>query len=96
MPGLACIVQRMAHPEKSEFALRLRAAREAADLTQEEVARRADSGLRAYVRYEQGHAEPTGRRLVRIARALNVTAEHLVAGPVPAEDDTTPAAVEAA
>jgi transcriptional regulator with XRE-family HTH domain len=67
------------------FGDRLRAARAAAGLTQEEVARRSGVTLRLYAGLERGEGEPRGRNLVRIAAAVNVTAE-----------DLFPAAVETA
>lgn len=64
-------------PTTDEFARRLRAARTAKDLTQEDVARRLDVGLRVYQRWEHGHGSPHAATLVRLAGVLGTTVEAL-------------------
>jgi transcriptional regulator with XRE-family HTH domain len=58
---------------------RIRVARKAAGLTQEEVAQRAGVRLNAVNRLERGESrDPHYSTLVGIARALNVPVEYLV------------------
>lgn len=64
-------------PTTDGFGVRLRAAREAKELTQEDVARRLDVGLRVYQRWEHGQSTPRGDTLVRLASTLGTTAEDL-------------------
>ena len=51
---------------------KIKAARQAADLTQEAVATRTGIELRRYRRIEQGVMNPTVRTLLRIAEALGL------------------------
>jgi type I restriction enzyme M protein len=60
-----------------EFARRLRAARTAMDLTQEDVARKLGVGLRVYARWESGQGSPHAATLVRLASTLDTTVEEL-------------------
>ncbi len=64
---------------------RIRAARKAAELSQEEVARRAGLSLKGMGEIERGDVEdPHISSLAKIARALEVPVEDLVRGENPA------------
>jgi transcriptional regulator with XRE-family HTH domain len=62
------------------FSSNMRAAREAAGLSQEAVALEADIPQGHYSRIERGEVEPSMRVLVRIAAALHTTLHDLTAG----------------
>lgn len=62
------------------FGSNLRAAREAAGLSQESVALEADIPQGHYSRIERGEVEPSMRVLVRIAAALDTTLRDLTEG----------------
>jgi transcriptional regulator with XRE-family HTH domain len=64
-----------------ELAERLKAARTAADLTQEAVAAKAGIDHRRYQRLEQGTSNTTMRTLVRIATAVGVDVWDLLSRP---------------
>jgi len=55
---------------KTEFASRLRAAREAAALSQEAVARHLDVALGTYANWERGKGSPQGWRIPSICALL--------------------------
>lgn len=57
--------------------MQLRAAREKSGKTQAQVAKEADVGERLYQDYEYDKREPGVRTAIRIARAVNSTAEKL-------------------
>ncbi|HEX5924189.1 MAG TPA: helix-turn-helix transcriptional regulator [Baekduia sp.] len=62
------------------FGSNLRAAREAAGLSQESVALEADIPQGHYSRIERGEVEPSMRVLVRVAAALGTTLHDLTEG----------------
>ena len=71
-----------------EWARRIRAARQKAGLTLQQLADRITFGRHAYPVYqgtvahwEQGIHEPSACAAVKLARALSVTVEHLFADP---------------
>lgn len=64
-----------------ELAERLKAARAAADMTQEAVAAKAGIDHRRYQRLEQGTSNTTIRTLVRIAAAVGVDVWDLLSRP---------------
>lgn len=66
-----------------ELGARIRGARKAMGLTQEEAAHVAGMDWRRWQRIERGAANLTIRTLVRVARALQITFWELVARPVP-------------
>lgn len=77
--------KRSRNPAAEDAALRrfssnLRAAREAAALSQEAVALEADIPQGHYSRIERGEVEPSMRVLVRIAAALHTTLRDLTEG----------------
>jgi transcriptional regulator with XRE-family HTH domain len=55
-----------------ELGQRLRSAREAAGLTQEEAAHKAGIDYKRWQRLEQGTVNPTIRTLIRVADALGI------------------------
>lgn len=57
--------------------MELRAAREQSGKTQAQVAKEAGVSEQAYQRYEYDKREPGVRTAIRIAKALNSTAEDL-------------------
>lgn len=63
----------VAKKRRSAFATLLREFREAADLTQAEVAERAGVHLQTYMRWERGDSEPGYSRLVELARVFGRT-----------------------
>jgi transcriptional regulator with XRE-family HTH domain len=69
---------------KKEFARRLRAARENADLTQTQVAQQIGVDWATYQRWEVGRTSPRPGKIEAIAGALGVEVEHLQG----AEEDT--------
>lgn len=62
----------------SGFAARLRAARQLANLTQEELAKRADTSQTIVSRLERGESMGTPELLHAIGRVLKVTVSHLL------------------
>lgn len=70
----------MATISSVEFAENLRTARQAADLTQVELAERSGVHVSQLRRYEAGVAEPSMAALRRLAVALSVSADELVFG----------------
>lgn len=58
--------------ETSSFGRRLRVLREAAGLTQEELAARVNIPYQSIARYERGEVEPTWPRVITFAEALGV------------------------
>jgi transcriptional regulator with XRE-family HTH domain len=64
---------------RSIFSTNLRAALEAADMTQEDLARKVDVSLRSAQGWCLGEKEPRGETLIRVARAVGVPAEDLYA-----------------
>jgi transcriptional regulator with XRE-family HTH domain len=65
---------------KERFAKNLRERREAAGLTQMEVANRADMDMAEVSRLERGSRDPRLSTVARIAAALDATTEALVHG----------------
>ena len=63
--------------------MELRAAREASDKTQKQVAKEAGVTERAYLYYETDSMEPGVRTAIRIARALDSTVENLFGAATP-------------
>lgn len=68
--------------------MELRAAREQSGKTQKQVAELADIAERQYQDYEYGKREPGVRTAIRIARALNTTAEELFGTATPDREET--------
>lgn len=66
---------------KRTFAAELRQQREAAGLTQREVAARAKMPERSYQKMEAGEASVTIDAMARVSRALGVDATVLLGGP---------------
>jgi transcriptional regulator with XRE-family HTH domain len=62
---------------RKEFARRLRAARESADLTQTQVAQQIGVNWATYQRWEVGRTSPQPGKMERIAEVLGVEVEHL-------------------
>lgn len=62
---------------KEEFGRRVRAAREAADLTQDQVAKALGVNWATYQRWETGKFHPRPNHLIPLARVLAVEPEHL-------------------
>jgi transcriptional regulator with XRE-family HTH domain len=60
-------------------ASRLRAVREAAGLTQQDVADRCGISLRQYHRYEMGTSQPSAEHLAAMSKTLGVTSDYLLA-----------------
>jgi transcriptional regulator with XRE-family HTH domain len=56
--------------QRREIGARVRAARQAAGLTQEAVALRAETDRSSVVRIEQGQQSPTTDTLIRLAAAI--------------------------
>lgn len=61
-----------------ETALRLKAAREAKDLTQEQAARALGVCLETYQNWESGFSEPRASQLQILARLLGATPDRLL------------------
>lgn len=61
--------------------IKLREAREALDMTQAQVAKKAKVAERMYQDYEYGKREPGAGAAIRIARALKTTVEELFDNP---------------
>lgn len=66
--------------ERRRIADKLRAAREARALTQEEAARRARVSRDTWSRIEAGRAALPAERLTEFAGIVGVSVEHLLAG----------------
>ena len=62
---------------KREFARRLRIARDAADLTQAQVAKQIGVDWATYQRWESARTSPRPGKIEPLARALQVDVEHL-------------------
>lgn len=60
------------------FFMRLRAARVASHLTQQNMADKLGISLNGYQKYEQGERQPSLDTLVRIARILHVSTDVLL------------------
>jgi transcriptional regulator with XRE-family HTH domain len=60
-------------PLLAELGHRVRAARLAADLSQQQAATKADVDFRYYQRLEKGRINPTVRTLARVAKAFGMT-----------------------
>lgn len=61
-----------------DFNRRLKRARDASKLTQQNMADALNTGLRNYQKYEQGERRPPYESLVIIADKLNVTTDWLL------------------
>jgi transcriptional regulator with XRE-family HTH domain len=70
----------MADAHTTELAARIRAARLAQGLTQEQLARAVGVTRSAVAQWETGRAGQVGSNLARIARALGTGAAHLLSG----------------
>jgi transcriptional regulator with XRE-family HTH domain len=70
----------MADTHATELASRIRAARLAQGLTQEQLARAVGVTRSAVAQWETGRAGQVGNNLVRIARALGTSAAYLLSG----------------
>ena len=64
----------------TQIGLRAKQIRTARGESQETVARRADIATGTYLRFENGHNQPTLPTLEKIAAALEVTVSDLVEG----------------
>lgn len=62
----------------SEFAIRLKEARDGAGMSQKEVADAVGVTPSAYANYEQGTREPAFKVLVKICEALDISADYLL------------------
>lgn len=80
-PAIARCVAGARDPVLKELSDRLRAAREHANLTQEQVAARAGIDYKRYQRIEQGVVNATVRTLQRVAAAMGLGFWQLVATP---------------
>ncbi|MEX0775121.1 MAG: helix-turn-helix transcriptional regulator [Phycisphaeraceae bacterium] len=65
----------------------LRAAREAAALTQQELASRTGIDQSTLAHYERGHRTPSAGNLAKLADALHVTVDQLLGSEPPATPD---------
>ena len=63
------------------FNVRLKQSREAAGLTQAELARRVGIGRDLYNKYERAGIQPSYETLVLIARVLDTSVDHLLGEP---------------
>jgi transcriptional regulator with XRE-family HTH domain len=84
-----------ASPEKGfveRVARRIAEARRARGITQEDLAGRIETAPRSYQRIEAGQQNLTLRTIARIAAALDVAPEELIAGtaPLPSKPATKP------
>ena len=70
------------------LAQRLRAAREAADLTLDAVGKAVGVTAQAVYRWEKGSSLPSSDRIARLARVLNVTPDYLLTGTDSVRDTT--------
>src|ERR1035437_2930538 len=70
----------MVDAHTTELAARIRAARLAQGLTQEQLARAVGVARSAVAQWETGRAGQVGSNLARIARALGTGAAHLLSG----------------
>lgn len=61
---------------------KLKERREALGLTQRQVAEKIGIAESAYQRYERGVREPSISMALRLAKALNATAEELYSSPI--------------
>jgi transcriptional regulator with XRE-family HTH domain len=59
--------------ERTDFGQKLKAAREAAELTQEELARRSGIYVYGIAKFERGVREPTWPTVLKLAKALGVS-----------------------
>lgn len=69
------------------FGDRLRAAREKRGWTQRGLGIEADMDATSLSKFESGERQPSARSIVRLAKAMNVSADYLL-GLLPAEVDT--------
>ena len=67
-------------PSPGVVGSRIRAVRERAGMSRRQVALAADLPERSLIRYELGENMPGGEVVYRLARALGVTADHLLGG----------------
>ena len=70
----------MADTHTTEVAARIRAARHAQGLTQEQLAQAVGVTRSAVAQWETGRAGQIGSNLARIAKALGTSAAHLLSG----------------
>ena len=70
----------MTDPHVAELAVRIRAARLALGLTQDQLARAVGVTRSAVAQWETGRAGQVGSNLARIARALGTSAAYLLSG----------------
>lgn len=66
--------------QQERIAERIRKAREALDLTQQQVADKAGISRSAIVHYERGNVIPGGPELIGIAKALRATPNYILSG----------------
>ena len=71
--------------ERNEFAVRLKAWRQALDLTQEQVAWRVDKTSATICNWELGRSTPTIRVAATVAAKLGLTNLATLFGPTPQE-----------
>lgn len=62
----------VAKQDRSAFAVRLRALREAAGYTQADTAQHAGVGYQTYLRWERGEREPEFSQLLKLAELFGV------------------------
>lgn len=66
------------HKFQEQFPLALRSAREAANLTQQDMAGHLNICRSTYTYYETGHTQPDLESLAKICRILGVSADSLL------------------
>lgn len=72
--------RRKAKSIKEQIAERLRDAREDAELTQMELAKKASVGRSTIMHYENAKAVPGGMELLKLSKALDVSVNHILTG----------------
>lgn len=86
VPLSVCLMSKKIHTVEETEELRgilgprLKAARRAMGLTQEEAAREIGISAEFYARMERGNALPSVETLVKMAHVLQVSADHLLGG----------------
>lgn len=66
--------------DKAQIAERLKKAREALGLTQQQVADKAHVSRSAVVHYEKANVIPSGQELIGLAKALKITPNYILSG----------------
>jgi len=65
-------------PKRAFLGARIRAAREASEMTQADLGRACGVAANTIARIERGEQEPASLLLAAIARAMSVSADHLL------------------